>query len=129
MSEIKSFLYGQMRTAERQFSKKVHGNGYTKNTRTGRALVKEDVYILESPEDKLEIDDPKEVDSLDIDLLITALQSYQQNLDKAERIIRGSGSQGIAYEVKQIKKRVRSAVEEAERAGSGEITNNGVERL
>ena len=112
MNKLKSHVYEQMRLASREYSKKVHGNGVSESTLAGQKLQNEQVLKIEPPEQKLDIEDPTEVNKLDMELLKTALQTYEQELEKSVRILQENGQDGIAYEVRQIQRRVQDTVRE-----------------
>lgn len=130
MDELKDYIYSQISyTVVRDYQKKVHGNGITEETVTGRNLEKENVLELESIDEKLDIENPVEVRDVDIEILKTALQSYEQNLQKSKRVLKDSGQDGIAYEVEQIKRRVQDMLREIEDEDTAEDNTTGVQEL
>lgn len=114
MDNIKSHAYEQMNIATEQYEKKTQGNGITEETVAGVALENEDVFTIDSPEERLNIDEAKEIYDVNIEMIKTALQSYIADLETAKRVLDDVGKSEISYEIERIRRRIQSTIEELE---------------
>lgn len=131
--KLQDNVYGEIHDVIlRQYNSKtgvLKGNGVTDGTRKAEALKKEDAFELEHINDKLGIEKASEASNIDLERYKLVVQSYQQKMEKAERILNQRSNSGLAYEVSQLRKRLVRLEEDIDMEINGNNSSNGVEKL
>lgn len=125
----KSHFYNQIRVVvNREYNGErgvLKGNG-VKGTVTARDLKQEGVFELDPVNKTLDINEASEASNVNLKKYKEAINSYKDDMKKAENIIRDNGRDGLSYEVFQLRESLDQLEDDVVEEMMGDNSSTGV---